>query len=77
MPRPGYRPEAVAYLHCPSCDRSASLNAAAPPVLHCHHCHSPLVPMSAGRARLLAGLVRRRFERDAPLDAGRPRFVRD
>ncbi len=65
------------YLHCPSCERSAWLGAAARPGLRCHHCDTPLAPMSAGRARRLAGLVRRRFERDAQLDAGRARFVRD
>jgi hypothetical protein len=47
------------------------------PVLVCRHCETALAPMPAGRARLLAGAVRRRFERDSRLDAGRPRFVRD
>jgi ribosomal protein S27E len=67
----------VAYLHCPSCDRSAWLDTAARPALRCHHCDTPLAPMSAGRARRLTDLVRRRFARDAVLDAGRARFVRD
>jgi hypothetical protein len=33
--------------------------------------------MPDGEARFLATAVRERFERDARLDIGRPRFVRD
>jgi hypothetical protein len=67
----------VAYLHCPSCDRTAHLDGSVEAALFCHHCGTPLAPMPARRARRLVAAVRRRFERDAVLDAGRPRFVRD
>ncbi len=67
----------MAYLHCPNCDRTAWLDASSEPALLCHHCESVLAPMPARAARRLAGAVRKRFERDARLDAGRVRFVRD
>jgi len=73
----GYRPEAVAFLHCPICDRTARLDGSVEPAPLCHHCGTLLAPMPGGRARMLAAAVRRRFERDAVLDRGRPRFVRD
>ena len=67
----------MSYLHCPNCERTARLDGSAEPGLLCRHCESVLVPMPAGRARMLAAALRRRFERDAVLDAGRARFVRD
>jgi hypothetical protein len=67
----------MAYLHCPSCERTACLDSTAEPVLLCRHCATALTPMPAGSVRRLIGAVRERFERDARLDAGRPRFVRD
>ncbi|HKH16740.1 MAG TPA: hypothetical protein VKA57_04370 [Solirubrobacteraceae bacterium] len=65
------------YLHCPSCERTAWLQANAEPPLSCRLCDAPLAPMPTGRVRALIGVLRERFERDAQLDAGRPRFVRD
>jgi hypothetical protein len=67
----------MSYLHCPNCDRTAWLDTSTEPELLCRHCESVLAPMPAARARMLTAAVRRRFARDARLDAGRPRFVRD
>jgi hypothetical protein len=67
----------AAYLHCPSCERTAWLDSTSEPALLCLHCETALTPMPGGYARRLIAAVRRRFERDAELDAGRPRFVRD
>jgi ribosomal protein S27E len=67
----------MAYLHCPSCERTAWLDSTAEPALLCHHCDTALTAMPAGSVRTLVGAVRERFEQDAVLDAGRPRFVRD
>jgi hypothetical protein len=67
----------MSFLHCPTCDRTAWLDASAEPALLCGHCASVLAPMPEGRVRALTAALRKRFERDARLDAGRPRFVRD
>jgi len=45
--------------------------------LRCRLCDAALTPMPTGRTRALIGALRMRFHRDARLDAGRPRFVRD
>jgi hypothetical protein len=66
----------VGYLHCPSCARTAWLDATAEPPLLCGQCETPLAPMPAPLPPALAGALRERFERDLRLDAGRPRFVR-
>jgi hypothetical protein len=66
----------MSYLHCPTCDRTAWLDASTEPTPICRHCESRLAPMPAARARRLTVALRKRFERDARLDVGRPRFVR-
>jgi ribosomal protein L37AE/L43A len=66
----------VAYLHCPSCERTAWLDSSAEPPLCCSHCDSPLAPMAAQQVRSLTAAVLERFERDMRIDAARPRFVR-
>jgi hypothetical protein len=43
----------------------------------CRHCGSTLNSLASSEARYLAGAVRERFARDARLNAGRKRFVRD
>ena len=65
------------YLHCPRCHRTAWLRARADAEIACRHCGTTLNPMAADDARYLAGAVRERFARDARLNAGRPRFVRN
>ena len=65
------------YLHCTSCEGTASLDANAEAPSTCRLCDAPLMPMPAGRVRVLISALRARFERGAQLDAGRPRFVRD
>jgi ribosomal protein S27E len=65
------------YLHCPRCRRTAWLHSTAAPGMRCQNCDSVMSPMPSGEARFLAAAVRERFARDAQLDAGRPRFVRD
>jgi hypothetical protein len=67
----------MAYLHCPSCERTAWLSSTSEPALLCRHCDATLTPMPARRVSMLVGALRERFERDARLDAARPRFVRD
>jgi hypothetical protein len=67
----------MAYLHCPSCERTAWLDSTTEPALLCLHCGTALTPMPVGFARQLIRAVRERFARDAQLDAGQPRFVRD
>ncbi|HKH17784.1 MAG TPA: hypothetical protein VKA57_09675 [Solirubrobacteraceae bacterium] len=67
----------MAYLHCPACERTAWLDSTSESPLPCRHCGQALAPMSVRRVRHLVGAIRERFERDARLDAGRPRFVRD
>ena len=67
----------MAYLHCPSCERTAWLDSTTEPPLVCRHCDSALTPMPARSASRLVGALRRRLARDTLLDAARPRFVRD
>jgi hypothetical protein len=67
----------MAYLHCPSCERTAWLESSTDAPLHCRLCDAELMPMPGTSARSLLGALRARFDRDARLDAGRPRFVRD
>jgi hypothetical protein len=67
----------VAFLHCPSCERTAWLDSSTAAPLRCRLCDAALTPMPTGRTRALIGALRVRFHRDARLDAGRPRFVRD
>ena len=66
----------MAYLHCPACERTASLDSTSESPLLCLHCGAALTPMSVRRVRQLVGAIRERFERDGRLDAERPRFVR-
>ena len=66
----------MAYLHCPSCERTAWLEPSAESPLRCSHCATALAPMPAAQARSLADAVLERFERDMRLDAARPRFLR-
>jgi hypothetical protein len=67
----------MAYLHCPSCEQTAWLESSREAPLRCRLCDAALTPMPASSARSLLGALCARFERDARLDAGRPRFVRD
>ena len=65
------------YLHCPRCHRTAWLRATTDQEIECRHCGTTLNPTSASDVRLLTGAVRERFARDARLNVGRKRFVRD
>jgi hypothetical protein len=73
----GYAAGVVAYMHCPSCERTAWLDSETEPPLVCRHCDAPLAPMPTGMARSLVSAVRKRFERDSRLDVAHTRFVRD
>jgi hypothetical protein len=67
----------MAYLHCPSCHRSAWLGDAAPHGARCRRCDAALTAVVGAAADpLLTAAVRARFGRDMRLDAGRGRFVR-
>ncbi len=65
------------YLHCPRCHRTAWTRAESEREISCRHCGTVLSPMAGSELRLLTGAVRERFARDARLNAGRKRFVRD
>jgi ribosomal protein S27E len=65
------------YLHCPRCHRTAWVRAHQEADVPCRHCGTALAPMSGSDVRLLTVAVRERFARDARLNAGRPRFIRD
>jgi len=65
------------YLHCPRCHRTAWLQAAAEDELACRHCGTTLNSVSRAELNALTGAVRERFARDARLNAGRKRFVRE
>jgi ribosomal protein L37AE/L43A len=65
------------YLECPRCRRTAWLRAATERALECRHCGAPLGSLAGNDLRFLTGAVRERFARDARLNPGRPRFVRD
>jgi transcription initiation factor IIE alpha subunit len=68
---------ALPYLHCPRCHRTAWLRANIDREVACRHCGTSLDAMASSDARYLAGAVRERFARDARLNAGRKRFIRD
>ena len=65
------------YLHCPRCQRTAWVRSEAERGISCRHCGSKLSSLTGGEARFLAGAVRERFARDARLNAGRKRFIRE
>ena len=65
------------YLHCPRCHRSAWLRADTEEAVACRHCGTTLSGMSHAELSALTGAVRERFARDARLNAGRKRFVRE
>jgi hypothetical protein len=65
------------YLHCPACHRTAWLRGEAGRDETCRRCGTALGPIADGEARYLARAVRERFARDARLNEGRPRFVRE
>jgi ribosomal protein S27E len=67
----------VPYLHCPDCRCTAWLHANGEPGVRCRDCDAELTPMPAGQARSLLTTLRERFARDAALDSGHSRFVRD
>jgi ribosomal protein L37AE/L43A len=65
------------YLHCPDCHRTAWVRAGSAQQIACRHCGAAVNPMSVNEDRRLVGAVRERFARDARLNAGRRRFIRD
>jgi hypothetical protein len=67
----------VPYLHCPRCQRTAWLRTETGREVTCRDCGTAVHRMAGSDVRYLAGAVRERFERDARLNAGRRRFVRD
>jgi len=67
----------VPYLHCPRCHRTAWLRSDTGQEIACRHCGTTLSPLEGSEARYLASAVRERFARDARLEPGRKRFVRD
>jgi ribosomal protein S27E len=67
----------VPYLHCPRCHRSAWTQATADYDVACRHCGTTLTAVSRAQLNALTGAVRERFARDARLNVGRPRFIRE
>jgi transcription initiation factor TFIIIB Brf1 subunit/transcription initiation factor TFIIB len=65
------------YLHCPRCHRTAFVRASFDDEIACRRCGTALGPMHDSELRFLARAVRERLARDARLNAGRKRFVRD
>jgi ribosomal protein S27E len=65
------------YLHCPRCHRTAWVRAGFDGEVECRQCGKALALLPGSEASYLAGAVRARFAREARLDAGRSRFVRD
>jgi ribosomal protein L37AE/L43A len=65
------------YLHCPRCHRTAWLRADTEDELACRHCGTTLNGVTRAELDALTGAVRARFARDARLNAGRKRFIRE
>jgi hypothetical protein len=65
------------YLQCPACHRTAWLRGEPGRDLTCRRCDTALGPLPDRDVRYLTRAVRERFARDARLNAGRPRFLRE
>jgi hypothetical protein len=67
----------VAYLHCPSCHRTAWLGPAAEPRMACRDCGTTLGAVLSGEAPFLSVAVRELHARDAVYATQGRRFVRE